>query len=270
MTSPYSRPYRFIGHFLNLSSQPDFLVIGTQRGGSTSLYKYLVTHPDIKRALHKEIQYFSLYFKKNWPWYLAHFPLRYINKGQFITGEASPYYLFHPDVPKRVAERLPNIKLIVTLRNPIDRAYSQYKHEVNSGFETRSFEAAVEDEGALRKNIDPSLGFSQIKDSFIHQHYLYVSRGIYVRQLKNWMEYVPLERILVLKSENLFTNPKKTFSQVLQFLELPSFTLQDTNPYHQSKYSSMNTETREQLRDFYTPFNKGLSELINISTQDWV
>ena len=246
------------------------MIIGTQRGGSTSLYKYLVTHPNIRKALHKEVQYFSLHFQKSWTWYLAHFPLCFGSKGDFLTGEASPYYLFHPEVPKRVAERLPDIKLIVTLRNPIDRAYSQYKHEINSGFETRSFEAALEGEGVLAKNTKRMWGFSEVRDRFVHQHYLYVSRGIYVKQLKHWMQYVPREQFLIIKSENLFTHPKETFSEVIEFLELPSYVLQDTNPYHQSKYSTMNNETRKQLCDFYEPYNNNLSKFANISTHDWV
>src|SRR5579863_6754349 len=112
---------------------PDFMIIGTQKGGTTSLYNYLIDHPNISSIFKKEPHFFDFNFYKGVSWYRAHFPSlleKYYSErvhGQkFITGEASPYYLYHPLVPQRIKETMPTAytKFIVLLRNPIDRAYS--------------------------------------------------------------------------------------------------------------------------------------------------
>ena len=131
---------------------PDFLIIGTQRGGTTSLYNYLVEHPGIGAASIKEVHFFDTpHFKQGLAWYRGHFPSAFQRyyverslKHGFVTGEASPYYLFHPHAPKRVAGLMPQMKLIVMLRNPVDRAYSHYHHEVAGGHEKlATFEEAI-------------------------------------------------------------------------------------------------------------------------------
>src|SRR5437660_11101224 len=116
---------------------PDFLIIGTQKGGTTSLYNYLIEHPGIGPAYTKEIHFFNLNFSRGPAWYRAQFPSRltryyaeYIQKTPYITGEASPYYLFHPQAPMRAARYVPKVKLLAILRNPVDRAYSQYQHQL--------------------------------------------------------------------------------------------------------------------------------------------
>src|SRR5947208_4822180 len=114
---------------------PDFLVIGAQRGGTTSLYHYLQAHPCIKLANTKDTHFFDKKYNKGLTWYRGHFPIwlekayaQQVRRQTFVMGEASPSYLFHPHVPKRVKQALPHVKLIVLLRNPVDRAYSQYYH----------------------------------------------------------------------------------------------------------------------------------------------
>ena len=92
----------------HLRQYPDFIIIGTQRGGTTSLYRYLTAHPEIGQAYRKEVHYFDRYFDRGIEWYLAHFPLR----GEFpVVGEASPFYLFHPEAPARVRAAVPEAKL---------------------------------------------------------------------------------------------------------------------------------------------------------------
>src|SRR5229473_3108964 len=123
---------------------PDFVIIGTQRGGTTSLYNYLAEHPSIGAASIKEVHFFDTsHYKQGLAWYRAHFPpfvqkyyTQHVQKQAFITGEASPYYLFHPFAARRMANSLPHVKLIVMLRNPVDRAYSHFYHELEGGHET--------------------------------------------------------------------------------------------------------------------------------------
>src|SRR5690242_6983741 len=150
-TSPLEKLYRGLTSSIRLL--PDFLIIGTQRGGTTSLYHYLEAHPCIGPSTTKEIHFFDRRVNKGIAWYRGHFPTRiekyYVERlhgRAFITGEASPSYLFHPHVPRRIAKVLPHTKLIILLRNPIDRAYCQYYHSLELGYETLSFEEAIQGE----------------------------------------------------------------------------------------------------------------------------
>jgi hypothetical protein len=260
-------PHRVIAAKLGYGALPDFLIIGTQRGGTTSLYNYLVKHPRIRGALRKEVHFFDLNYSKGLTWYLAHFPVR-THGSTFLTGESSPYYLFHPDVPKRVAETLPNARFIVLLRNPIDRAYSQYHHEVRLGYETMSFEKALARERAL---MDKQSWWSPTSDRmFEHNHYSYLSRGIYIDQLKRWMQIIPRERFLILKSEELYSNPARVFIQVLDFLGIPRAGPTSFPIYNEGKYLDLDETTRSCLYSFFLPYNEQLSSFLGVDFDDWL
>ena len=132
---------------------PDFVIIGAQKSGTTSLYDFIVKHPAIESAAKKELHYFSWFYACGDKWYRSNFPTNlsssrfYKDVGQkLLTGEASPTYLFYPMVPGRMVKALPNVKLIVILRNPVDRAYSHYNHNIRHKHETLSFEKALERE----------------------------------------------------------------------------------------------------------------------------
>jgi hypothetical protein len=276
--SPYCRPNRMVAARLGLCPTPDFLIIGAQRGGTTSIYRYLVEHPKVKGTLCKEVHFFDLNYAKGWNWYLAHFPARLRDDHDFIAGEASPYYLFHPHVPKRVAATLPHTKFIVVLRNPIERAHSHYQHEVGRGFEKSSFEEALAREDALMESENRRLQAMESGSSFAHVHYSYKSRGIYIEQLQRWLAHFPRERFLILKSEDLFGNPGPIFSQVLQFLKLPNWMPSSFSAFNEGKHKGQNgaarnalkEETRARLRAFYQPYNQQLSEFIGINVGDWI
>jgi len=132
---------------------PDFLIIGAQRCGTTSLFNYLSQHPDIYPSFPKEVHYFSNYYKKGTAWYRSHFPLTWQKKyrelvqgRKFMTGEATPYYFSHPHAPRRIFNALPKVRLFLLLRNPVDRAFSHYQYEVKMGIESLSFEEAIDKE----------------------------------------------------------------------------------------------------------------------------
>ncbi len=201
---------------------PDFLVIGTQRGGTTSLYHYLEELPCIVPATTKEIHFFDRRFDKGLAWYRGHFPTRIarqyeqrFRKRAFVTGEASPSYLFHPHVPRRIAKALPHVKLIVLLRNPVDRAYSQYYHAVELGLETLPFEAAIKDEEERTARERAKIMQDEHYESYAFKHLSYLSRGIYVDQLQTWMSLFPREQFLILKSEEFYADPGSSVKQVL-------------------------------------------------------
>src|SRR5258706_8639865 len=129
---------------------PDFLIIGGQRCGTSSLYYYLTEYPGIISASTKETHFFDEEFGKGTGWYRAQFPtffykdyVRKVHKREFRTGEGTPYYILYPHAPRRIAQITPNVKLIALLRNPVERAYSQYWIEMKAKFETWSFEDAI-------------------------------------------------------------------------------------------------------------------------------
>jgi hypothetical protein len=195
---------------------PAFLIIGTMRGGTSSLFKYLESHPDTAASLRKEVNYFTRYWQKGPDWYRAHFPLT----RRRLAFEASPNYLFHPLAPIRAAQSVPDARLIVLLREPAARARSHYDHMARLGFERRSFTRALETESRLVRD---ALGRFE-EDEHVWQpmflRYSYMSRGYYADQLETWLSFFPIENILVLWSEDFFARPDKALDTVSEFLSI--------------------------------------------------
>ncbi len=253
---------------------PDFLIIGAQKCGTTSLYRNLVKHPSVIPALVKEVHFFdnSNYFQRGIGWYRAHFhSLLYkyygihICKKDFLTGEASPFYLFYPHAPKRISELLPEVKIIILLRNPVDRAYSHYHHEVKRKRETLSFEDAIRmEEERLRGEFDKI-----IKDehytSWNYNCYAYLLRGIYVDQLKRVYNYFNKSHVLILKSEDFFRDSQAAIEKVLQFLGLPGWQSKGFIKAKVGSYPKMNSVTRNRLLNYFEPHNHNLYEYLGIN-----
>jgi len=251
---------------------PDFLIIGGQKCGTSSFYRNLVKHPSIVPAFDKEIYFFNGKFHKGINWYRTHFPLLpykyYVTKicrQKFLTGEATPGYIFHPHVPKRVSEVLPHVKIIVLLRNPVDRAYSHYHHEVRKKRETLSFEDAIKtEEERLRGEFEKLIKNERYK-SFNYIHYSYLARGIYVDQLQRWNNFFKKEQILILKSEDFFRDTQTSFDQALQFLGLPGWQVNDFRKAHVGYYPKMDTAIRNRLLNYFKPHNHKLYEYLGIN-----
>jgi len=272
-TSLVEKVYRGTTSWLRLL--PNFIIIGTQRGGTTSLYSYLASHPAIGPASTKEVHFFDLKFPKGMTWYRAHFPSAlekyYIERVQghtFITGESSPYYLFHPHVPKRVAKAVPHAKLIVLLRNPVDRAYSQYNHEVDGGRESLpTFEEAIDHEEERVKSEREKLLRNEYYVSEHHRHHSYLAKGVYVDQLLNWMNFFPREQFLILRSEDFYANPAEKLQQTLDFLNVPQTTLtsaeQEFKTYNNKTFTKMHPDTRKRLVEYFRPHNERLYDFLD-------
>jgi Sulfotransferase domain len=195
---------------------PAFLIIGTMRGGTSSLFKYLESHPDTAASLRKEVNYFTRFWEKGADWYRAHFPIT----RRRLAFEASPNYLFHPLAAMRAEVTVPNAKLIVLLREPAARARSHYDHMVRLGFERRGFIRALESESRLVH--DALLRFDE--DEHIWQpmflRYSYMSRGYYADQLERWLSFFPVENFLVLWSEDFFAKPSEALDRISEFLSI--------------------------------------------------
>jgi len=241
---------------------PDFIIIGGQRCGTTSLYSYLIEHPLIAPAAEKELHFFDLNFDKGVEWYESQFTPA--SQPQVLTGEASPYYIFHPLVPQRLHQLYPQVKPIALLRDPVDRAISHYYHEVRLGFESLTLEEAIASEAARLEGEAAKIIADPNYHSFNHRHYSYLSRGIYIQQLRHWMQYFPREQFLILKSEDFYANPAAIVSQVFQFLNLPIYQQGQYSKYNRGDYpvSSLDKHLRQMLEKYFQPYNQQLASYL--------
>lgn len=208
---------------------PSFLIVGAQKAGTTFLHQELVRHPDVRPPLTKEIHFLDDRFGRGLPWYLGHFA-RYDESGG-ITGESSPGYLFHPHAPDRARRLLPGVRAVVLLRDPVQRAYSHYRHERRLGFETEpTFARAVEREdertaaALLAVELDPE------RVSHEMRHFTYVARGRYAEQLARWTDALGRDRVLVVMSSDLFGEPRRVLDEVETFLGLDPWQPDELGP----------------------------------------
>jgi len=242
---------------------PDFLVIGVMKGGTTSFFNYLARHPQVRPPFRKEIKFFDIHYPQGLGWYRAHFPMRFKMKAGMVTGEATPYYIFHPGAPGRVAARLPRARLIVLLRNPVDRAYSHYNHMLRVGREPLSFEAAIAQEAERLEGEEQRILADPHYSTFQHLHYSYLARGRYAEQLEKWFALFPREQILILESEQLYAAPAGCLHQAAAFLGLPAWAGDDFPVYKQGAYEQMPAAVRARLVEYYRPCNQTLYDLLH-------
>jgi hypothetical protein len=209
-------------------ADPDFLIIGAQKSGTTSLYSLLADHPDVERCLLKEPTYFACLMARGEPWYRSLFPtsLRLARpwspgRRRALTGEASTYYLAHPFAAERVAQRLPGVRIVVVLREPAERSVSQYGHEVRQGREHRTFDEAITAEAQLVEAEERRIARGDERRFAPHELQCYVHRSQYGPQLERWFAALPSEQILVLRFEDLFGEAqRRELDRVAAFLGL--------------------------------------------------
>jgi sulfotransferase family protein len=215
---------------LGIGSFPDAVIIGAQRSGTTSLEAALRSHPGIRGArLEKEVHYFDLAWDRDVTWYRRYFPSEATRRRferahgrPLVAFEATPYYLVHPDVPRRAALTIPGARLLAILRNPVDRALSHYRHQRSFGAEdAATFEEALDLEEARLAGEAERLLADERSVSSEYQHHSYLTRGRYHEQLVRWLERFPRDRLLVVASEHLFADPATQLRRVVEFLGVP-------------------------------------------------
>jgi hypothetical protein len=239
---------------------PGVLIIGAQRSGTTSLYRYLAEHPAVAPPVRKEIQYFTLNYGRGERWYRTHFPVA--GRGR-VTFEATPYYLFHPAAPQRAAATVPHAKVIALLRDPTTRAFSHWQHNASSGLEHLGFEAALDAEAERLNGEYRRLVTDAGYRSEAHRLWAYTARGQYAEQLERWLECYPRQQLLVLRSEDLYADPALTHRRVLEFIGLPALPL-DTYPRYTRRRSpaQMTAAARQRLTAHFRPHNERLAALL--------
>lgn len=279
---------------------PSFIIIGVQKGGSSSLFHYLMQHPSIlknelgntknlpkegylskkENKVKKEMHYFDRHFDKGIRGYRSKFPFpKYFSFGKkYITGEATPDYISHPRVPQRVYNLIPKVKLILLLRNPVDRAYSHYIHHVvGRTKETRPADKAIfGDDQMVREERKRIIKHFDYQSSF-YERYSYLYRGIYIEHIQTWLNVFDREQLLILKSEDMYSNPNKIYQEVLNFLELPGYELREYEVFkprnterlefkkksNSQLENKMSMPLRKKLSDYYRPYNEKLYKYLD-------
>jgi hypothetical protein len=247
---------------------PDLLICGAQRCGTTSMYQALRQHPAALRPVaQKGVHFFDdVTYRRGPGWYRAHFPLRVHadllarrTGERAVVFESSPYYLFHPAAAGRIAATLPGVKAMVLLRDPVERAYSAYTHEFRRGYETETFERALELEGSRLAGEEERLLADPGYASHAHRHQAYVRRGLFVDQLVRLCAALGRENVHVVDAEDFFTDPQPVWEGVSAFLGLSSF-----RPHYEQHNarprSAMPAELRARLRAGYDDADRRLTQ----------
>ncbi|MFN4298140.1 MAG: sulfotransferase domain-containing protein [Thermaurantimonas sp.] len=184
------------------------VIIGAQKSGTSTLYEWLRAQHGIVPSIEKELHYFDFHYQKGKEYYLS----RFENREGALLLEASPMYLFHPHVPKRMHAQFSDAKLIVLLRNPVDRAWSQYRMNVRRGIEKLGFQAALRFE-KLRM-----LASSADVPESRFQNYSYAQRGLYSLQISRWLRYFSRNQLFIAVYEHFFANPNQGLDNLEKFL----------------------------------------------------
>jgi hypothetical protein len=256
---------------------PDYLIIGAHRAGSTSLWAYLSQHPSVAANFPrlqgvKGVRYFDENYFRGDDWYRSHFPttayrgyLRRRHGAPALAGDASSYYLFHPAAAERAAKLVPDAKLIVLLRNPVDRAYSHWLRERRDGKEPlERFAEAVEAEPRrLAGEIDRIVGDERYY-SYAHENFSYMTQGHYLEPLQRWLEHFPRERVHIEVSERFSKDPQGGYDRVLRFLGLPRVILRDTRPRNTIESTRLDPGLRRELSARMAPANDRLEEFLGV------
>lgn len=243
---------------------PSFLIVGAQRCGTASLARALARHPLIlPPASGLGVHYFDAAYHPSLSWYRAHFPLkatavalarRYGRRPQAF--ECSPCYLFHPLAPARIAWNLPEVKLIVMVRDPVERAYSAYAHERALGYEPEpSFERALELEPERLAGEAERLCADPYYVSHAHRHHAYLARGRYAEQLSRLEMLFGRRRILVLDAGDYFREPEPVYRRVLEFLGLPVMAVPRFEVVGARPRPAMPESVRHRLREYFAPWD---------------
>ncbi len=259
-------------------SLPNFYVVGTQRGGTTSLFIYLLAHELVhgpRRA--KGVHYYDTNFHESVSWYRSNFPRSATLKAQAAehgaepaVGEGAPYYLFGPTMPGRIHSVTPNARIIAVLREPLDRAISHHNHEVKRGFETLELEAAFEaEESRLAGEVDKLIA-DPTYVSKPHIHHAYLSRGQYAEQLERYFDLFGRDNVLVLDSAALSERPEETVRVATDFLGLPPMSGVDYPLYNKREYDPVDPGIRAKFGPVFEESNARLRELLGPNAISWL
>jgi Sulfotransferase domain len=253
---------------------PDFVIVGAKRGGSTSLYNYVLDHPAVVplfpgRQHIKGPHYYDTRYANGLTWYRSHFPLEAAGRHlarpaqhPVLCGESSPYYLFHPLAAERLARDFPQVRVIAVLRDPVERAYSHFKERTHHGGETLSFEEALAAEPDRLRGEEERIIAEPGYVSAEHENHSYLAQGRYLDMLPRWFKFFPREQVHIAVSEEFYADPDRQVSEVWKFLGLPPHQLRNRKRYNYLPAPGVAPETRRQLNESLAGHHRDLAELL--------
>jgi hypothetical protein len=244
------------------------------------LHNYLLGHPGVLGLFpqvrgKKSTDYFFASNERSDAWYRSHF-----HTGTYrsrlerrlgyrpLGGEASPYYMWDPRIAARISSAIPDVKAIMLLRDPVERAWSHYWERRVNKVEPLSFPDALEAEddrtaGELERMVDDP-GYHSDPYDF----YTYRQRGIYLPQIENWLAHFPAEQLLILVSEEMYADPQASFDRVCRFLGLPESPLGPQRQYNSSSDGGIDTASRKRLAEAFAAPNAELEQFLG-RRLDW-
>ena len=252
----------------SLRMDPTIIVIGAQRSGSTTLFRLLEQHPSLVRpTLSKGTGYFDDGFRRGSRWYRAHFPLRLtarlLKGARAQTFEVSGYYMFHPLAAERMAQVLPNAQIVALIRDPVERAYSAYRHEYARGFEDRGFADALALEDERTAGETEKLASVPGYVSYAHRHYAYRQRSEYSVQLERYVRAFGRERVHILDAEVFFADPAAEFVRLQKALGLEVWRPVQVERWNAQAGEALSETERDRLLKQFEPYDEALAQMMN-------
>ncbi len=243
---------------------PDFLIVGGQRCGTTSMFKTLLQHPAVVGPLmHKGIHYFDTAdYARGVDWYRGQFPLRQTIQRRTsargepaLTGESSPYYGVHPLAAERIATDLPDVRLLLLIRDPVERAFSAHTHESARGYEHEPFARALELETERTRGERERILADPTYESFSLRHHAYAERGQYVEQFERLVSIFGTERLHVVDSDRVFEDPAPVMTGVFEFLGLSQPSTLEFRQHNARPRSPMPEPLRTRLKEHFSSYD---------------
>jgi len=245
-----------------LKDKPDFIIIGSQKAATTSLHSFLSNHPQLMASTVKETQYYNMNYERGTQYYLSCFPIK---KNGVQSFESTPDYLDHPLVPKLLHSSKPDTKLIVTLREPVSRAYSHFSFVQGYNAEEReiSFQEGLSLEETRIKEAMDKLHSDPYNSARHLSNYGYRRKGEYAQHIKRWLEYFPLEHFHFMEFSDITSNNEEAYHQLFHFLGVDPIKPKRIIKQNVTDYNStMDVSTKNELKDYFAPHNEELFELI--------
>jgi hypothetical protein len=252
-------------------SKPDFLIVGAAKSGTTSLAINLNLHPGIYIPA-GEVHYFTKHWDRGPQWYLSHF-----NQRGKVQGEKSPTYLYYLECHQRMQRFLPEAKLVVLLRDPVARAFSNWNMRYNDKRLIRQglhYNSQREKQDHLK-----SLDFTAIVDyylaregkgSLFQRPLDIVHRGLYILQIQNLLKFYHREDLLILITELFSRDETKVYADVCRFLNVLPFEPESFEKYRVGDYkNTIPEEAAGKLREFYRPYNERLFRFLGYRVHQW-
>lgn len=256
---------------------PDVVLAGVQRSGTTALFDALYRLPNVERPRRgKGSHYFSYNFHRGWEWFQSQFPTEgWARTVRSRTGrplfcfEACPYYLFHPFAVERMAQALPEVRVMVMLRDPVRRAESHYHHSTSNGHEDLPFGEALAREEARMAGEVERMEADWSYWSHHHEHHSYLAKGMYADQLERLFRHYERDRVMVIQSEAFYRDPNRVLGEVTAWLGLDPVTLERSDDRNGHEYRPMDGDMRQRLIEQYREPNERLYALLG-RRFDWL